>query len=226
MHPLIRDIQKKQSKPMPEVRPGYTVRVHQKVTEGGKERVQVFEGLVIKTGHGEGVEKTITVRKMIQGIGVEKVFPLHSPTIKKIDIKKKAKVRRSKLYYMRERSGKSARLQERHVTDAERAEEEAKMEALIQEAVRVEEKRKAEEEKAEAEKAGSGPEASESDDTAEPSGDAEGGIDQSRPDAEGETEPSQEEEEPADEPAEEEKPAEKPKEEEKKEEAEEEKPAE
>ena len=151
MHPIIRDVQKKQLKPLPEVRPGYTIKVHQKIKEGNKERVQVFEGLVIKTSHGEGVEKTITVRKIVQGIGVEKVFPLHSPNIKKIEVKKKAKVRRSKLYYMRERSGKSARLQERHVTDAERAEEGAKMEALIQEAVKADEKRKAEEAKAEGE---------------------------------------------------------------------------
>jgi len=153
MHPTIRDAQKKQLKPLPQVKSGYTVRVHQKIKEGSKERVQVFEGLVIKTGHGEGVEKTITARKVVQGIGVEKIFPLHSPTIKKIEVKKKAKVRRSKLYYMRNRSGKSARLQERHVTDAERAEEEAKMEAMIQEAVKADEKRKAEEAKAEEEKA-------------------------------------------------------------------------
>ena len=116
MHPLIRDVQKSQLKKVPEIRSGYTVRVHQKIKEGNKERVQSFEGLVIKLGHGEGVEKTITVRKIVQGIGVEKVFPLNSPNIKKIEVKKKAKVRRSKLYYMRERSGKSARLQERHVT--------------------------------------------------------------------------------------------------------------
>lgn len=153
MHPTIREVQKKQLKPLPSVQPGYTVRVHQKIKEGNKERVQVFEGLVIKTGHGEGVEKTFTVRKIVEGIGVEKVFPLHSPNIKKIEVKKKAKVRRSKLYYMRERSGKSARLQERHVTDAERKEEDAKMEALIQEAVKADEKRKAEDTKAEGEAA-------------------------------------------------------------------------
>ena len=163
MHPIIRDVQKKQLRPLPEVKPGYTIKVHQKIKEGDKERVQVFEGLVIKTSHGEGVEKTITVRKIVQGIGVEKVFPLHSPNIKKIEVKKKAKVRRSKLYYMRQRSGKSARLQERHVTDAERKEEEAKMEAMIQEAVKADEKRKAEESKAEGGET--------SDDTAEQSGD-------------------------------------------------------
>ncbi len=177
MHPTIRDIQKKQLKPLPTVQSGYTVRVHQKIKEGEKERVQIFEGLVIKVGHGEGVEKTFTVRKIVEGIGVEKVFPLHSPNIKKIEVKKKAKVRRSKLYYMRERSGKSARLQERHVTDAERAEEDAKMETMVQEAVKADEKRKAEEVKA-SEEAGESetptdtaePQAVTSDDT--PQGDA------------------------------------------------------
>jgi len=136
MHPLIREAQKSQLKPVPQIKTGYTVRVSQKVKEGNKERIQAFEGLVIKVGHGEGVERTFTVRKIVEGIGVEKVFPIHSPTITKIEIKKKAKVRRSKLYYMRNRFGKSARLQERHVTDAERAVEEAKMQAMIVEAVK------------------------------------------------------------------------------------------
>ncbi len=145
MHPLIRDVQKAQLKKVPEIKAGYTIRVHQRIKEGGKERVQAFEGLVIKVGHGEGSEKTITVRKIVQGIGVEKTFPIHSPNITKIEVKKKAKVRRAKLFYMRERSGKSARLQERHVTDKERAEEEVKMEAMIQEAVSADEKRKKEE---------------------------------------------------------------------------------
>lgn len=144
MHPLVQEVQKSELKRVPELKPGYTIRVHQKIKEGNKERVQIFEGLIIKVGHGHGVEKTITVRKMFQGIGVEKIFPIHSPNIAKIEVKKKAKIRRSKLYYMRERSGKSARLQERHVTDQERAEEEARMEAMIQEAVKADEKKQAE----------------------------------------------------------------------------------
>jgi len=145
MHPTIRDIQKSQLKKVPEIRTGYTVRVHQKIKEGAKERVQQFEGLVIKIGHGEGVERTFTVRKIVEGIGVEKVFVLHSPNIEKIVVKKKATIRRAKLYYMRERFGKSARLRERHVTDDERAKEQEKMEALIQEAVKADEKRAKEE---------------------------------------------------------------------------------
>jgi len=150
MHPLIREVQKKLLKKVPEVKTGYTVRIHQKITEGSKERIQQFEGLVIKVSSGEGVERSITIRKIVEGIGVEKVFPIHSPTITKVEVKKKASVRRSKLYYMRERSGKSARLSEHHVTDDERATEQAKMEAYIDEAVKAEEARKKAEESAKA----------------------------------------------------------------------------
>ena len=142
MHPLIREAQKDQLKNIPELKTGYTVKIHQKITEGEKTRVQSFEGLIIKVTHGQGIEKNITVRKMVEGIGVEKVFPMHSTTITKIEVKKKADVRRAKLYYMRDRSGKSARLTERHVTDKEREDEEAKREALIQEAVEAAEKKK------------------------------------------------------------------------------------
>lgn len=129
MHSLIREVQKDQLKKIPQIKPGYTVSVHQRIKEGEKERVQIFEGLVIKVGHGEGVEKTFTVRKVVQGIGVEKIFPMHSSNIVKVVVKKIAKIRRSKLYYMRERFGKSARLKERFVSDQERAEEEKRIEA-------------------------------------------------------------------------------------------------
>ncbi len=148
MHPLIRAVQKSQLKDIPEIKTGNTVRVSQKIREGGKERIQAFEGLVIKVGHGEGVEKTFTVRKIVEGIGVEKVFPMHSPDITKIVVKKVAKIRRSKLYNMRSRFGKSARLSEHLVSDEERAKTEAKMEEYIDEAIKAEEERK----KAEAEK--------------------------------------------------------------------------
>ncbi len=146
MHPTIEAIQKGNLKKVPEVRTGYTVEVSQKVKEGTKERVQKFQGLVIKVSHGAGVEKTFTVRKIVEGIGVEKIFPFHSSNIVKIHVVKKAKVRRQKLYYMRNRFGKSARLSERHVTDEERAKEEEKMEALYNEAVKAEESKKAKEE--------------------------------------------------------------------------------
>ena len=103
---------KKQLKDLPEIRPGYTVRVHQKIKEGDKERIQVFEGLVIAKKHGRGINSMITVRKISQGIGVERIFPIHSPVIEKIEVVKKSKVRRAKLYYIRHKSAKQARLKE------------------------------------------------------------------------------------------------------------------
>lgn len=97
-------------KKLPDIRPGDTVRVHQKITEGGKERIQVFEGLVLARKHGRGIEGTVTLRRVLQGIGVERIFPLHSPMIEKIEIVKRAKVRRAKLYYLRDAKGKKAKL--------------------------------------------------------------------------------------------------------------------
>lgn len=99
-------------KQVPVLKPGNTVRVHQKISEGGKERIQIFEGLVIRISSGEGINKTFTVRKVVDGVGVEKIFPFYSPNIKQIDIVKDGMVRRSKLYYMRARTGKSARLKD------------------------------------------------------------------------------------------------------------------
>lgn len=99
-----------QLKNVPELRAGQTVRVHQRIKEGNKERVQPFEGLVIAVKHGRGLDGTFTVRKISEGIGVERVYPLHSPTIEKIEVLKSFKVRRAKLYYMRERFGKKARM--------------------------------------------------------------------------------------------------------------------
>lgn len=99
-------------KNIPDVRSGDTVRVHLKVVESGKERIQVFEGLTIATKHGHGLDGTFTVRKESFGVGVERVFPLHSPNIVKIERVKQSKVRRSKLYFMRELSGKNARLKD------------------------------------------------------------------------------------------------------------------
>lgn len=98
-------------KETPELRPGETVRVHVKVIEGEKERTQVFEGVVIRIS-GKGPRATFTVRKISYGIGVERIFPLHSPRIDKIEVVSRGKVRRAKLYYLRKRSGKSARLYE------------------------------------------------------------------------------------------------------------------
>ena len=91
---------------------GDTVRVHIKVKEGSRERIQIFEGIVIAEKHG-GIEKTITVRRLSYGVGVEKVFPLHSPTIDKIEVTRHGIVRRAKLYYLRDRVGKAAKIREK-----------------------------------------------------------------------------------------------------------------
>ena len=96
----------------PVVAVGDTVRVHLKVKEGNRERIQVFEGTVIAKKHG-GIEESITVRRVSYGVGVEKVFPLHAPAVEKIELVRKGKVRRAKLYYLRDRVGKSAKVKER-----------------------------------------------------------------------------------------------------------------
>ncbi|HEY6201036.1 MAG TPA: 50S ribosomal protein L19 [Candidatus Binatia bacterium] len=98
-------------KEVPELRPGETVRVHVKVVEGEKERTQVFEGIVIRIS-GKGNRANFTVRKISYGIGVERIFPFHSPRVEKVEVMSRGKVRRAKLYYLRERSGKGARLTE------------------------------------------------------------------------------------------------------------------
>ncbi len=96
-------------KEAPVIRPGETVRVHVKVVEGEKERTQVFEGIVIGIS-GKGSRTMFTVRKISYGIGVERIFPLHSPRIERVEVVSRGKVRRAKLYYLRQRSGKGARL--------------------------------------------------------------------------------------------------------------------
>lgn len=95
----------------PKVNVGDTVRVHIRVKEGNKERIQVFEGTVICKKHG-GVEETFTVRRISYGVGVEKVFPIHSPNVEKVELVRKGKVRRAKLYYLRDRVGKAAKVKE------------------------------------------------------------------------------------------------------------------
>ncbi len=103
--------QKEMKEKTPEVRIGDTARVHFRIVEGNKERVQVVEGVVIKM-RGSQNRKTITVRKVSFGVGVERIFPLHSPRVEKVEIVKHAKVRQAKLYYLRELRGKAARLKE------------------------------------------------------------------------------------------------------------------
>ncbi len=109
---LIDRIEAEQAKKeAPTLRPGETVRVHVKVVEGEKERTQVFEGIVIRIA-GKGSRATFTVRKISYGVGVERIFPLHSPRIDRVEVVSRGKVRRAKLYYLRERSGKGARVTE------------------------------------------------------------------------------------------------------------------
>ena len=110
---LIKDLNKEAlQKEITNVQVGDTVRVHVKVTEGSRERIQVFEGTVIAKKHG-GIEETITVRRISYGVGVEKVFPVHSPSIDHIEVVRSGKVRRAKLYYLRGRVGKSAKVKEK-----------------------------------------------------------------------------------------------------------------
>ena len=112
MSNIIQAIEQEQlRKDIPALRPGDTVQVHVKVVEGSRERIQVFEGLVIKI-KGSGIRETFTVRRVAYGVGVERTSPLHSPRIDKIVVKRHGKVRRAKLYYLRTRSGKAAKIKE------------------------------------------------------------------------------------------------------------------
>ncbi len=108
---LVEQIEAEQKKEVPSLKAGQTVRVHVKVVEGEKERTQVFEGVVIAIS-GKGSRSTFTVRKISYGVGVERIFPLYSPRIDKIQVVSSGKVRRAKLYYLRKLSGKRARLYE------------------------------------------------------------------------------------------------------------------
>jgi large subunit ribosomal protein L19 len=105
---------------IPEFRPGDTVKVHVRVVEGSRERVQVFQGVVIGRQNG-GLRETFTVRKISFGVGVERTFPVHSPSIAKLEIVSRGHVRRAKLYYLRELRGKKARIKERRIDDAKLA---------------------------------------------------------------------------------------------------------
>lgn len=113
MNPIVQDLTKEYlNKELPELNPGDTVKVFVRIVEGNKERTQAFEGTMIKK-RGSGVGKTITVRKIFQGVGVERVFPVYSPRVEKITIIRRGDVKRAKLYYLRERFGKSTRIKEK-----------------------------------------------------------------------------------------------------------------
>ena len=113
MNHIIAELENEQKKKqVPDVEPGDSVKVFVRIKEGNKERTQAFEGVVIKK-QGCGFRKSITVRRVFQGIGVERVFPLHSPKIENIKVLRKGRVRRSRLYYLRQRTGKAARIREK-----------------------------------------------------------------------------------------------------------------
>ncbi len=125
--------EKLKNKELPLFKPGDLVKVHYKVVEAGRERVQVFQGTVLKI-RGKGAKKTFTVRKISFGVGVERIFPLYSPRIAKIEVVRKGKVRRAKLYYLRERVGKATKVKEKRMLEtsgvkvAEKLDEEPKEE--------------------------------------------------------------------------------------------------
>ena len=109
---LINEIENNQLKTdLPELNSGDSVKVNVKVSEGNRERIQTFEGVIISI-NGVGISKNITVRKLSFGVGVERIFPVHAPIVESIEIQRKGKVRRSKLYYLRDRIGKSAKIKE------------------------------------------------------------------------------------------------------------------
>jgi large subunit ribosomal protein L19 len=113
MNQIIREIEAPLIKTsLPELNVGDTVKVFVKIREGGKERTQGYEGVIIKA-RGEGVNKTITVRRVFQGVGIERVFLIHSPRVEKITVQRRGHVRRSKLYYLRQRTGKATRIKEK-----------------------------------------------------------------------------------------------------------------
>ncbi len=94
---------------MPAIHPGDTVKVHQRIKEGDKERLSVFEGLVLAMKHGTGISGTFTVRKIVDGIGVERIFPLHAPMIAKVEVVRRSNVGRAKLYYIRDKAAREVR---------------------------------------------------------------------------------------------------------------------
>jgi large subunit ribosomal protein L19 len=136
MSNVIQDLERAQLRPVPQFKAGDTVRVHFQVIEGTRRRVQVFDGIVIKR-QGSGVRETFTVRKISSGVGVERTFPLHSPKIEKIEVRAIGDVNRAKLYYLRDRVGKKARVRERRYgtghTLAETVQPEAEATAEVEE---------------------------------------------------------------------------------------------
>jgi len=131
MTTLLEKFNKDQEKKLPDLKPGDTIKVHQKIKEGDKERIQIFDGIIIAKKHGKGIPATITVRKVVDGVGVERVFPIHSPSLSKIEVIGHGKTRRSKLYYLRTAKGKKSRLKKKDFAVAI-APEEPKEETMVE----------------------------------------------------------------------------------------------
>src|SRR3989344_5220023 len=129
MSKLLDQFNRSQITKMPDIRPGDAIKVHLRIKEGNKERIQVFEGVVIARKHGKGINATITVRKVVEGVGVERIFPVHSPAISKIEVLRSGKVRRSKLYYLRTAKGKKSKLKKKEFAMAVAPEPEPEVEA-------------------------------------------------------------------------------------------------
>jgi large subunit ribosomal protein L19 len=138
MSNIIQDLERAQLRKVPQFKAGDTVRVHFQVIEGTRRRVQVFDGIVIKR-QGSGVRETFTVRKISSGVGVERTFPLHSPKIEKIEVKAIGDVNRAKLYYLRDRVGKKARVRERRYGTGHQMHEASADEPEVEETAEVEE---------------------------------------------------------------------------------------
>lgn len=107
--PIVKNLKAEQLKELPEFKVGNTVKVHNRIKEGGKERIQIFEGIVIARKGGNGANATFMVRKIASGVGVERIYPLHSPNIAKLEVSKDDKVRQAKIYYVRERRDNTPR---------------------------------------------------------------------------------------------------------------------
>ena len=148
---IIKFNKKQQHSKFPKISVGDIVRVHRKIKEGGKERIQVFKGLVIAIKGKQSSSPTITVRRVSAGVGIEMIFPIFSPVIEKIEILRHSKVRRSKLYYMRERFGKAAKMKAIELTDEEKDfyKKKKKPETATEQAVESPEKKAGDTEKTE-----------------------------------------------------------------------------
>jgi large subunit ribosomal protein L19 len=136
MTTLLEKFNAEQLQKLPDLRPGDTIKVHQKIKEGDKERIQIFEGVIIAKKHGKGIASMITVRKVVDGVGVERIFPIHSTALEKIEVVKHAKVRRAKLYYLRTAKGKKSKLKRKDfaVAIADKPAEEQAVEPAVVEA--------------------------------------------------------------------------------------------